>query len=147
MNRDLSAVARRLVSGVAIVACAAGVGVWGAILLAPTPSALPPALAGATIQNVDVSPVAEWFGAGAGSRVKIVSSGLIAAGDRGTAILAVDGQRPRAYGVGQALANDLVLSQVRPHGVVITQGADSIEVTMPALPPVKGIEPAGASSR
>ena len=139
MMHNLSAKARGSVKAAAIVACAAGVGVWGAILLAPAPHTLPAALAAASIQGTDPAPVAGWFGAGAAPRVKISSSGLIAAGAYGSAILSVDGARPRAYGVGQELAQDLILAEVHPSGVVIRQGGQELEVSVPSLPPVSGI--------
>ncbi len=139
MNRNLPAMARGMVKAAAIIACAAGVGVWGAILLAPTPSAAPAALVAAAVQGSDAGPVAGWFGAGVAPRVKISSSGLIAAGAHGSAILSVDGARARTYGVGQALAQDLVLAEVLPTGVVITQGGQSMEVKVPSLPPVTGL--------
>lgn len=129
-----------------MLACAAGVGVWGAILLAPSPPPAPPALAGEMARAEGIGPVAGWFGAGPALRVQVSSSGLIAAGASSSAILAVDGGKPRAYRVGQALSADLVLSEVRPDGVVVTQGGQASEVRVPALPPVSGIARANAAA-
>lgn len=133
--------------GMAMVAAAVGAGVWGAILLAPEPGVPPPAMAGSPPQGMDVQPVAAWFEAGAAARVKLVSSGLISAGHASAAILAVDGGTPRAYGVGHRLAQDLVLAEVSPGGVVILQGPHRIEVAAPRLPPVSGITSAMPQAR
>jgi general secretion pathway protein C len=141
-NSDLARGVRRGMQGMAMVAAAAGAGVWGAILLAPQPGMLPPAIAGSPPQDMDARPVAAWFEAGPASRVKLVSSGLISAGAASSAILAVDGGTPRAYGVGHRLAQDLVLAEVSPDGVVILQGVHRIEVAAPRLPPVSGISSA-----
>lgn len=124
-----------------MVAFAAGIGVWSAILLAPAPRPAPPALAPAAVAASDVGPVAAWFGAGPASRVKIVPSGLIAAGQSGSAILAVDGARPRAYATGQNLAHDLVLVAVLPQGVIVAQGSEETEILLPELPRLQGFVP------
>lgn len=138
-NFELALAARRGLKGTAMAALAAGVGVWGVILLSPVPGAPPPAIAVAAPPAPDIRPVVEWFGAGAVSRVKLGSSGFIAAGAASTAILSLDGGTPRAYAVGQHLAPDLVLAEVHPDRVVILQGARRIEVAAPRLPPVTGI--------
>lgn len=98
-------------------------------------------MAAAPLLTTDVSPVAAWFGGGPASRVKIVPSGLIAAGAAGTAILTVDGGRPQAYAVGKPLAADLWLESVLPHGVVVRQGDQKVELTLPELPRSDGIRP------
>lgn len=143
-NFDASQALRRGVQGLAMLALAAGVGVWSAILLAPAPRPAPPALVAPTVNATDVTPVAAWFGAGPASRVKIVPSGLIAAGAQGSAILAVDGARPRAYATGQNLAHDLVLVEVLPRGVIVAQGSEETEIVLPELPRVQGILAADA---
>lgn len=139
---DWSGAARGAVQWLSIAALAAGVGAWGAILLAPAPRPAPPALAVAPAAPGDDAPVAGWFGAAPAARVKIASSGLIAAGPDSSAILSVDGARPRAYRVGATLASDLVLAEVRPDGVVLRQGGQNVVVEMPRLAPPAGIAPA-----
>ena len=139
MSDRLSVIARRTLHVAAILACAAGVGVWGAVLLAPTPGNIPPALIADGFVPQNVAPVAAWFGAGPALRVQLASSGLIAAGPNSSAILSVDGGAPRAYRVGQALANDLVLSEVRADAIIITQNGQASELPVPALPPIAGI--------
>ena len=46
----------------AVLALAAGVGVWAAVLLAPRPGPLPPAVSAAAPRAADNTPVALWFG-------------------------------------------------------------------------------------
>lgn len=145
MNSRFAVMARNGLQSIAVLALAAGVGVWGAILLAPSPQAAPPALPAEAIRGDSVEPIAAWFGAGPAVRVQVASTGLIAAGPHSSAILAVDGGRPRAYKVGQVLAADLVLSEVRAASVVVTQAGQSVEVRLPERPPVSGIAPAPAA--
>ncbi len=140
-NPDWEATSRRSVKWLGMLACAAGIGVWSAILLAPAPRPAPPAMATSSAAGTDISPVAGWFGGGPASRVKIVPSGLIAAGRSGTAILAVDGGRAQAFAVGQPLAHDMVLEAVLPHGVVVSQGGQEVELAIPELPRSDGIRP------
>jgi len=145
MNLNGAAAARGLVQALGMVAVAAGIGVWGAILLAPRPGVPPPALAASAPVAADTGPVSAWFGAGPAVRVKVASSGLIAAGARSSAILSVDGGRAKTYGVGDALANDLVLDAVRGDGVVIRQGGQTSFIEVPRLPPPTGITTVGST--
>ncbi len=128
-----------LASKLSLLILAAGVGVWGAIIFAPSPPPPPPAaLASASLQT-DTSPVARWFGSGAGAKVQVVVAGLIAAGPRGSAVLAIDGRPARAYAVGHELADGVRLAQVNATGVVLDQGGERVEVLASVLPPVDGI--------
>lgn len=142
MNRDWPDLGRASVQWLSIAALAIGIGVWGAILLAPTPREIPPALVSSAQPQADTAPVAGWFGAAAAARVKVESSGLIAAGPDSSAILAVDGGRPRAYGVGALLASDLTLAEVRRDAVVLRHGAQQVLIEVPRLPEPSGITPA-----
>ncbi len=110
-----------LVKGVAALALAAGIGVWGALLLAPAPQALPPALDASSDPGRDITPVARWFG-GAALRVRVAVVGLIAGKPgRGTALLSINGGPVQAYGVGQALAPGVALAGITSTGVSIDQ--------------------------
>ncbi|MEI2414703.1 type II secretion system protein N [Orrella sp. JC864] len=120
-------------TALAVLALAAGVGVWGAILLAPRPAALPPGLTAPPPPRADASPVAQWFGATA-STIKVAIVGLIAAGEQGTAVLRVDGQPPQAYRVGQSLAQGVVLAEVQPDGVVLLADGATQRVQAPPAP-------------
>ncbi len=145
MIRDWSAAARGMVMAAGMVALAAGVGVWGAILLAPRPAAPPPALTAGAAPAADTGPVSAWFGAGPAVRVQVASSGLIAAGPRSSAILAVDGGRARTFGVGAELGRDLYLEEVRADGVVVRQGGQTSFIEVPRLAPPTGITTVGAA--
>lgn len=117
----------------AVLALAAGVGVWGALLLAPGPAALPPGLTPPPPARSDAAPVAQWFG-GAAAAVKVTVVGLIAAGEQGTAVLRVDGQAPQAYRVGQPLAQGVTLAGVEPDAVVLSADGVTQRVQAPAAP-------------
>ncbi|WZB65635.1 hypothetical protein WJ971_24015 [Achromobacter xylosoxidans] len=77
----------------AILALAAGLGVWGAILLAPAPAALPAAVSAPAPRAADNTPVALWFGRDEALRTQISVLGVIAAGPDGAAVFSVDGGR------------------------------------------------------
>ncbi|VCU68669.1 hypothetical protein PIGHUM_00727 [Pigmentiphaga humi] len=123
----------------AMLAFAAGVGVWGAILFAPSPLPPPPAVVGGGALRTDTASVARWFGTGAGARIQVTVAGLIAAGPRGSAVLAIDGRPPRAYAVGSTLADGVTLAEVRGGGIVLDQGGERVEVAAAKLPPAEGI--------
>lgn len=123
-----------LVRAAAMAACAVGVGVWGALLLAPTPSQLPPALDVSAAAPRDTAAVAQWFG-GAALRVRVVASGIIAGEDGfGAALLSIDGGPPRAYRVGQTLAPGVTLHAVAPTSVAIAQEGTIENVAVPVSP-------------
>lgn len=121
---------------------AAGLGVWGAILWAPRPAPTPPALAADVAPGQDVSPVSLWFGGGS-ARLRVNVVGFIASGERGAALLSVNGEPAKAYAVGQSLAQGVSLSAVLPHGVAIDQDGVVEVVTVPAAATVaNGFVPA-----
>ena len=131
-----------LAQAIAMVAVAAGVGLWGALLLAPSPAAAPPALAAGPAPGQDISPVANWFGSGT-ARLRVAVVGLIASGQKGSALLSINGEPAQAYSVGQTLAQGVTLSAVLPHGVSLDQDGIIEEVSLPSPPlPPKGFVPA-----
>src|SRR5690554_6513041 len=136
-----------LAQALAMLTMAAGIGLWGALLLAPQPMAAPPALAlgPASVQNI--SPVINWFG-GDSARLRVAVLGLISSGQRGTALLSINGGPAQAYGAGQSLANGVTLAAVLPHGVSIDQDGiiEYIEVAGRILPP-NGFVPAAPTVR
>lgn len=136
-----------LVRGVAVLALAMGAGVWGALLFAPTPRALPPMLDSVSASGQDTSAVARWFGGGA-LRVRVAVVGLISADNgRGAALLAVNGAAAQAYRIGQTLAPGVTLAGVTPNAVSINQDGVIEEVAMPANPAslVQGFIPVSSS--
>lgn len=58
-------------------------------------------------------------------------------GEHGLALIAVDGKMPRAYRVGAAIDNDLVLQQVslRSASIGPLRGAPALVLELPPLPP------------
>lgn len=117
----------------AILACAAGVGVWGALLLAPRALPPPPGLTLAAAPRGDTAPLAQWFGASA-TPLRVVVVGVIASGQRGAALLRVEGAPPVAYRVGQSLGLGATLSAVSRDGVVIDTGGQMLHVAAADTP-------------
>ena len=131
----------RLAQAAAMLALAAGIGLWGALLLAPRPAAAPPALASGPAPGQDTALVSNWFGGGS-ARLRVAVVGLIASGSQGAALLSINGGPAQAYRVGQTLAQGVTLSAVLPHGVSIDQDGIVEDVSMPRLPmPPQGFVP------
>ncbi|NYT70646.1 type II secretion system protein N [Pusillimonas noertemannii] len=136
----------RLAQAAAMLALAAGIGLWGALLLAPRPAAAPPALASGPAPGQDTAPVSNWFGGGS-ARLRVAVVGLIASGKQGAALLSINGGPAQAYRVGQPLAQGVTLSAVLPHGVSIDQDGIVEDVSMPSLPmPPQGFVPVAPTS-
>lgn len=132
-----------LARAAAMLAVAAGLGLWGALLLAPRPAPAPPALASGPAPGQDITPVANWFGGGT-ARLRVAVVGLIASGSHGAALLSINGGPAQAYRVGQSLAQGVTLSAVLPQGVSIDQDGIVEDIAVPSQPlPPRGFTPAG----
>jgi len=112
---------------------------WGVQLLAPTSPVAPSAAAQAPSALPDLGRAARLFGAGADAAAagparasNIVVVGVLAAGARGSAILAVDGKPAKAYGVGDRIVDAQRVLLVRPDAVVI--GGQGVRSELPAPP-------------
>ncbi|MBV6274011.1 hypothetical protein KVP09_13990 [Alcaligenaceae bacterium CGII-47] len=118
-----------------MLAFACGIGIWGAILLAPPPTITPATLAIKHTDNVDLEPLVRWFGGGS-ARLRLQIIGLIAAGPQGVALLAINGAPPQAYRVGQTLAPGVMLGAVHAGAISIEQDGLIEDITTPpqALP-------------
>ena len=89
-------VAPRVVRTIAVIALAAGLGIWAALLLAPTPQKLAPVLSTYSA-NPGIQPMAQWFG-GRTLGIKIDLAGVIAnTGGQGAALLSINNQPARTY--------------------------------------------------
>jgi len=116
----------------AVLALAAGVGVWAAVLLAPRPGPLPPAVSAAAPRAADNTPVALWFGKDEVMRTQISVLGLIAAGPDGAAVLSVDGGPPLAYRAGGEVAPGILLRDIAVDAVTVEQGGRLNRLATPA---------------
>jgi len=119
----------------ATAAFAVGIGVWTPLLLAPRPLSAPPALASGPAPGQNISAVVNWFGGGS-ARLRVTVVGLISSGERGAALLSINGAPAKAYRVGQTLAQGVRLAAVLPDGVSIDQDGVIEDVRAPhrALP-------------
>ena len=124
--------APRAVSVLAMVVAAAGLGLWGAILLAPSPTELPPALNTSSAPASDTRSVALLFGADGVLDMQVAVLGLIAAGHDGSAVLSIDGAPARAYRVGDEIAPGLTLVDVSTTGVELDRNGTRLHSTAPA---------------
>lgn len=121
-----------LLQSVAWLLIASGIGVWGALLLAPEPIAAPAQLAPGNSSSMAPDDVIRWFGSGRGQlQVDIV--GLISAGPRGTALLSVGGAPARAFRQGDLLAPGAILDAVKMDGIAID--LDGVQQTIAAPRP------------
>ncbi|WP_233208138.1 hypothetical protein [Pollutimonas subterranea] len=125
-----------IVQSLAMLATAAGIGLWSALLLAPQPTVAPPLLASGPAPGENISPLVNWFGGGS-ARLRVAVLGLLSAGQRGTALLSINGGPPKAYSVGHTLAQGVTLSAVLPHGISIDQDGiiEEIQILGRAAPP------------
>lgn len=133
----------------AMVATAAGIGLWAALLFAPEPRESPPVLDSMAPPLRDTAPVAQWFG-GQPLRVSVAALGVIAADDgSGAALLSVDGAPPRAYRVGQPLAPGVSLDAVTTSAVSIAQDGVIEQLALPANPAggLRGFVPVPAEAQ
>ncbi|MGX9692683.1 type II secretion system protein N [Achromobacter anxifer] len=119
----------------AVLALAAGVGVWASVLLAPKPGPLPPAVSAAAPRAADNTPVALWFGKDEAMRTQITVLGVIAAGPDGAAVLSVDGGPPQAWRAGGEVATGIVLREVAADSVTVEQAGRPSRLPAPAAPP------------
>jgi general secretion pathway protein C len=124
-----------IAQALAMLALATGIGLWGALLLAPQPAATPPSLALNPAPGQNISPLINWFG-GNSARLRVAVVGLISSGQHGTALLSINGGPAQAYSVGQSLASGVTLAAVLPHGISIDQDGiiQDIEMTRRVLP-------------
>lgn len=125
-----------IVQSLALLAIALGIGLWSALLLAPQPKGAPPVLATGPAPGQNISPLINWFGSGS-APLRVAVVGLLSSGQRGTALLSINGGPPKAYSVGHTLAQGVTLEAVSPQGVSIDQDGviEDIKMTSQATPP------------
>jgi general secretion pathway protein C len=130
-----------------VLALAASVAGWALEFTARrTPSeAVQPVTTGdavARTQPADIAPVAQMFGARAGSGaadIKLI--GVIAEGakGRGIALLAVDGRPALPTRAGEDIASGVTLTEVRADGVLVSRSGTVQELHLPVKPAPDGI--------
>jgi general secretion pathway protein C len=122
----------------AILGLAAGLGVWGAILFAPRPGELPPAVRPAVNRFNDTSPAALLFGKNGALKTQVAVTGLISSGAMGAAVLSIDGGPPLAWRAGQEISPGLHLLRVDANAVILDQNGTQATIAIPALPDAPG---------
>ncbi|NYT78659.1 hypothetical protein H0A71_16835 [Alcaligenaceae bacterium] len=126
-----------------MLAAAIGMGLWSALLFAPKPADPPALLALGPVPGQSTEAIANWFGGG-NAHLRITVVGLIAAGQRGAALLSINGQPPQAFKVGQTLAQGVTLAAVLPEAIAIDQDGVVQNIAMPGQAlPAQGFIPVG----
>lgn len=124
---------------------------WGVRLSQPTAPWVVPALAQPAAQAIDTEAIARLLGASplvsapaAAPATDLVLSGVVAArSGQGTALIAVRGQPPRPYRVGQAVGDGLILQSVQGRRALLgerLQGPATLTLELPALRPAGAAE-------
>lgn len=128
-----------LVSALLIAGLAATIAWWATQLLAPRAVIAPAADARST--PLDVGSVGRLFGlpgpAGSTGTLSMPASSIVVlglvTGERGAAVLAIDGQAGKPFLVGGRLPGGETLLEVRADGVVLDRAG--MRVTLPTPPP------------
>lgn len=127
------------IATVALAAALASIAAyWALQLLAPRP-AIAPVASAETAGPIDPAPAARLFGGAAPARAAAPAPsnlqvlGVIASrGQRAAAILSVDGQPGRAFGVGSALPDQSRVAEVYADRVVLERDGARIDLPAPA---------------
>jgi general secretion pathway protein C len=126
---------------------------WLLLLGAPTPPIGPARVAAAAPEFADTASAARMFGLAPGTPatspavepLAIQVVGIVAAGRRGSALLAVDGKPARAFAVGDVVTGNSRVRRVDPDAVVLDlDGGATTRLPPPPRTPlsVLGTEPA-----
>ena len=100
----------------------------------------------ARTQPLDTGPMARLFGASSpvrsSSQIKLI--GFISHGGEGSgvALLSANGRPAAAFRVGETVNGDMTLTAVNEGHVLLQQGDELLEVTLPERTPPAGINPA-----
>ncbi|MCL4748352.1 MAG: hypothetical protein KJZ83_23510 [Burkholderiaceae bacterium] len=114
---------------------------WSMILLVPR-SPIAPASSHAGREALpELQLASQLFGASPGAAATAAASniqvlGIVAAGRRGSAILAVDGKAPRPFAVGEALSPTQRLAEVRSNAVIVSGAGEALELPAPESPSI-----------
>ena len=126
---------------------------WVLQLLAPRAAIAPGGSMVDSRKAPDLTAASRLFGtvASEGAQAEVVASnikvlGVAASTNRGSAVLAIDGQPAKAFGVGERIDDRTVLREVRADVVVIEQGGSRIELRAPDRPDVALLSAGPASS-
>ncbi|WP_144631038.1 hypothetical protein [Bordetella genomosp. 13] len=124
----------RLVGSVGIVAALA---VWGYLLFEPLPAAAPPAAASAPAADPSHEKIVQWFVPGP-LKIEVQASGLMWSSARAVAVLSVNGGAPRAYAVGDTLADSVVVRRIGRDGIEVDKAGEILRIAVPEQPGVAG---------
>lgn len=126
----------------AAVAALCAIAAWWMLqLLAPAAPIAPAASAGGTQALPELRLAAHLFGTAAGPQGAVAAApsnisvlGVVSAESRGSAILSVDGQPPKAFAVGEAVTPSQTLLSVNGDTVLIGENGRQVELAAPQRP-------------
>jgi general secretion pathway protein C len=111
---------------------------WMLQVLAPAAPIAPASSAGSTQALPELRLAAHLFGTAAGPQGAVAAApsnisvlGVLSAESRGSAILSVDGQPPKAYAVGEAVTPSQTLLAVNGDTVLIGENGRQVELAAP----------------
>jgi general secretion pathway protein C len=153
----------KLAAVVLFAALCAIVASWALQLLAPRAPMAPSGAVAQAQPPVDLSSASQLFGGAppssgaapvAAPPSNIQVAGVLAAGPRGVALLAVDGKPARPYAVGESVADGMAVSSVSGDTVVLDRRGEAVRLPAPTRSSLDvltsgttaGRQPAGSSA-
>jgi len=129
----------KLAAVVLFAALCAVVAGWALQLLAPRAPMAPSGAVAQARPPVDLSRAGQLFGGAPAAATaaepvapsNIQVAGVLAAGPRGVALLAIDGKPARPFAVGESVADGLALSSVSGDIVVLDRGGEAVRLPAP----------------
>ncbi len=126
---------------VAVAVLAALLVYWAMQLLAPPVTIAPSGSLVKMSGAIDTSASRQLFGnayntpvkAARRASVNVTVSGVLASDYRAAAILSIDGQPAKAYGVGESIEEDFIVESVDNKEVVLNRDGEEIRVNVPEL--------------
>lgn len=120
------------VQAVALLATLAGVLMWSSLLLTSAQSSAPPPVREEAAATPD-SPALQWF-SNRPAALDIKVSGVISVAHGAVAILSLNGAPPRAFVLGERLAQGAHLVAIEHDNVVIERGSERARFKLNTLP-------------
>ncbi|MBJ9975510.1 general secretion pathway protein GspC [Pseudomonas sp. S75] len=122
----------RCVQWLALLAALAGSLACLTVLLTPPPSGAAPSAQQAPTAPVD-SAALQWF-SNRPAELDIKVSGVMSSAHGALAVLSLNGAPPRAFVLGERLAQGVQLAAIESDSVVITRGDERIRIKVNTLP-------------
>ncbi|MEI2417872.1 type II secretion system protein N [Orrella sp. JC864] len=103
---------------------------WAMALRQPLPAA-PQAASGPAAADPAAQALAQWFGPGE-VRMDVEVSGLLRSAGQAVAVMAVNGQPPRTYRVGDEVAQSATVAAIEGDAVLVRRDGQLVRYRVPA---------------